>query len=414
MLIDCSEEKDVEEATLFAKLEEILPERLDPDTEEYTKYIDYLVITHHDEDHISHVPDVVDRYNVKKLIDNGYSYSNDSDVYKNYVAVRKIFIDENNYSFARAGSSISDGLEGALVRFISPINDTGNADNKNDDSLVFKVEYKGNSILFTGDSGVDIWSNIMDGYRNVLKSTILQASHHGSRSFFIETEIDADREDFYTDHLKTIAPEFVFISVGDENQYGHPDEDALLTYQDFMPQDETDNPISGLVHCSYFVGTCLARLDESGNWEFHPTKVKTDRSNINISLSLQCTKTKRDSSTETVQKGLITADKKDVLRFKAICDGEWKGNISYDWLVQNNGIKEDARHNEIYTKGKFEKYDDDEWGRDVAFYGRHFMFCRATDKAGNWASEAFVVNVPGKIPKSNYRKNLKHYLKRKH
>ena len=87
----------------------------------------------------------------------------------------------------------------------------------NNSSLVLKVIEKSTkrSILITGDTEIDRWNEIAKCQGSRLKADILQAPHHGSKHGITREAFDL------------IAPELVLISAGEDNQYGHPDREAL-------------------------------------------------------------------------------------------------------------------------------------------------------------------------------------------
>jgi len=92
--------------------------------------------------------------------------------------------------------------------------------------------------MLPGDSDHFAWKDrIMPEFGKELQSEILVASHHGSRSFFMDVIPDQEysRDDFWTDHLKTINPNLVLISVDDGSKYGHPDPEALKEYEAQAP-----------------------------------------------------------------------------------------------------------------------------------------------------------------------------------
>jgi len=91
-------------------------------------------------------------------------------------------------------------------------------------------------ILITGDSDLAAWQNhITDYHKDRLPSAVLSASHHGSRSFFKEKEEDEP----YTDHMDAIGANYLVISAPkqDESPHGHPHEDALEVYKEYIDED---------------------------------------------------------------------------------------------------------------------------------------------------------------------------------
>ncbi|MCG2694051.1 hydrolase, partial [Candidatus Parcubacteria bacterium] len=84
----------------------------------------------------------------------------------------------------------------------------GGYKDSNDNSLVFKFVYGGNSILFTGDAPIKIEEDLINSGVD-MKVDILKVGHHGSKN--------STSEEF----LRAVSPGLAIISVG-ENNYGHP------------------------------------------------------------------------------------------------------------------------------------------------------------------------------------------------
>ena len=95
-------------------------------------------------------------------------------------------------------------------------------DNSNNCSIVLKLEGIGESgftYLITGDTENARWETITKYFGDSLKSDVLSAPHHGSKN---------------ASHPKmvlSVSPNTVLISAGIDNQYGHPDSQALKVYQ---------------------------------------------------------------------------------------------------------------------------------------------------------------------------------------
>ena len=87
----------------------------------------------------------------------------------------------------------------------------------NNNSLVCKMQYKGVSILFTGDIEEIAEKAILEVYKNIniLKSTIIKVAHHGSKSSSIE------------EFLERVKPKIALIGVGEKNTFGHPNGGVL-------------------------------------------------------------------------------------------------------------------------------------------------------------------------------------------
>lgn len=95
--------------------------------------------------------------------------------------------------------------------------DVINENSINNNALVFKLNYKMFSMLFTGDIEKEAENYIISKYKNtnILKSIILKVGHHGSKS--------STTQDF----LKCVEPKIALIGVGKNNIYGHPSSEIL-------------------------------------------------------------------------------------------------------------------------------------------------------------------------------------------
>lgn len=91
-------------------------------------------------------------------------------------------------------------------------------------------------ILVTGDADlVAFRDHITNFHKERLPAYVLDASHHGSRSFFKAKEDD----DAYLDALEAIDPTYVLISAPtqEESRHDHPHDDALKLYQDYVGEE---------------------------------------------------------------------------------------------------------------------------------------------------------------------------------
>ncbi len=104
---------------------------------------------------------------------------------------------------------------------------------------IIKYTYGGEDpkhILLSGDSDKTAWEeHVTDYHSEVLPSNVLSASHHGSRTFFKNTEDDEE----YRTHIDTINPDYLVISAPtqEESKHDHPHDDALEIYQEYVEED---------------------------------------------------------------------------------------------------------------------------------------------------------------------------------
>ena len=93
------------------------------------------------------------------------------------------------------------------------------SEDHNDTSIVLKVTYGDTAFLFTGDAERPAEQVILDAGFD-LSSTVLKVGHHGSSNSTTYP------------FLREIMPEYAVISVGADNEYGHPTDAVLSRLKD--------------------------------------------------------------------------------------------------------------------------------------------------------------------------------------
>jgi competence protein ComEC len=86
--------------------------------------------------------------------------------------------------------------------------------NLNEGSVVLKLQYGEQSVLFTGDAEREAEGQFVR-YGRFLRSSVLKVGHHGSRT------------STGPDLVNRVEPKFAVVSVGEVNSYGLPDEEPL-------------------------------------------------------------------------------------------------------------------------------------------------------------------------------------------
>ena len=107
-------------------------------------------------------------------------------------------------------------LGSATVHILAPVREY---DDPNDTSIVMKVIYGETSFLFTGDATRIAEADILDAGCDI-SATVLKVGHHGS-----------DTSTSYP-FLREIMPKYAIISVGKDNEYGHPTDNTLSRLRD--------------------------------------------------------------------------------------------------------------------------------------------------------------------------------------
>ncbi|MDO5843821.1 MAG: ComEC/Rec2 family competence protein [Methanocorpusculum sp.] len=194
--------------------------------------LDFVLITHQDYDHIGSILDVLKKYPVATVYDNGVEHTSAT-----YEKLMTYILDNGiNYEIVREGDKINSTWEDVSIEVLSPPQDlimSGSSPDINENSIVLKVTYGKVSYLLTGDAGKDAEEYILSTSANI-NSDVLKAGHHGSR-----TSSSAD-------FMKAVTPNVVVISVGDGNSYGHPHIEAMnrfVKFTDLIYRTDIDGDI---------------------------------------------------------------------------------------------------------------------------------------------------------------------------
>jgi competence protein ComEC len=178
--------------------------------------IDVLVGTHPHEDHIGSLDSVIDSFDI------GVVYM--PKISTNTKTFEDVLLSIKNKGLkvmtAKAGVILDLG-EGVKAEMVAPNSDR--YEDINDYSAVIKLTYGETSFLFTGDAeAVSEKEMVAKGYN--LKADVLKVGHHGSTSSTSPV------------FLKAVSPKYAIISVGKDNQYGHPDSIILNRLKTFGVQ----------------------------------------------------------------------------------------------------------------------------------------------------------------------------------
>ena len=128
---------------------------------------------------------------------------------------------KSNIIYVKKGDLIK--LGSATIKILFPDEILIPDNEKNNNALVFKLNYKNISILFTGDIEEKAEKKILDLYQSNLKElecTILKVAHHGSKTSSIQTFLDI------------VKPKIALIGVGEDNNFGHPNEGVIQRLND--------------------------------------------------------------------------------------------------------------------------------------------------------------------------------------
>lgn len=173
------------------------------------KKLDYIVITHPDEDHIGGADKIIanKNYEIGSIFMSEREHTTKAfcDTLANSVERNeKIYLGKN-------GVTLID-LPDLQVSFISPINSTYT--DINAFSIVTKICFKEKIFLLTGDAVVKNENEMIDNSIS-LKADLLKVPHHGS-----DTSSSID-------FINHVNPQYSIIQVGLNNKYNLPKENIL-------------------------------------------------------------------------------------------------------------------------------------------------------------------------------------------
>ncbi len=177
----------------------------------YDRSIDIVIATHTDADHIGGLAEVLQRYDVATVIENGMTA--DTAIWREFDG---LIDDEGSVRHtAIAGQSLALG-GGARLDILGPAK--GERDEltskANDVMIVSRLVYGQSEVLFTGDIERDDEVRLALSGTNI-QSDMLKVAHHGSKNS--STNLFMDR----------VRPAIAVISVGENNRYGHPHKEAI-------------------------------------------------------------------------------------------------------------------------------------------------------------------------------------------
>ena len=183
-------------------------------------HIDTLVMTHAHADHIGKADKVIAQYGVKELVYNGIPSTS-----KYFINALKAAKANGTQQVKVKAGDVLDFGNGVSFEIVSPSQSLIDEDTAaikakkkvdvNNESVVGRLTFGNFAMLFTGDAEGPVEKDMAASYGKKLKCQVLKAGHHGSKT--------SSTAEF----LKLVQPESVVMSLGANNQYGHPHE-ALL------------------------------------------------------------------------------------------------------------------------------------------------------------------------------------------
>ena len=180
--------------------------------------IDLLVLSHPDKDHIEGAIEVLKHFPVSFVLLN--DNVSDTPVYEE---LQKVIDEAKNkgvvFIYPKAGQEFSVGNFKIVTLWPDRSMKTALSNNS---SVVLKIYYGKNSALLSGDLPKEVERYLAYKEGRALDSSIILAGHHGSKTSTSKSWIGFAN------------PEFVVISAGKDNSYGHPHTQTLKTLEKFQ------------------------------------------------------------------------------------------------------------------------------------------------------------------------------------
>jgi len=188
----------------------------------FDKNLELLVVTHADQDHIGGAQDIFNGFLIEKVLLSEDGKNTDA-----FTAFNNLISREKEDGMQQLSA---DGVKNfcftdffCAQNLISEPELWDEEASSNNQSVVLLLDVGGIKVLLTGDMESQREQAISASFL-IGKVNILKVSHHGSKS--------SSSEEF----LRSISPEISVISVGQNNQFGHPHAVTLENLQEVGSQ----------------------------------------------------------------------------------------------------------------------------------------------------------------------------------
>ena len=174
--------------------------------------IDYLMISHFDSDHIGGLFSIIENLNVKNIIISKQGKESEN-LKRFYEIINKKKI--NVYTVKKGDYIKIDKY--SYFEILFPEAELIQENILNNNSIVARFNALDFSMLFTGDIEEIAESRLVEIYKNSkkLEADVLKVAHHGSKTSTTLSFLDL------------VKPKIVFIGVGKDNNFGHPNNGVL-------------------------------------------------------------------------------------------------------------------------------------------------------------------------------------------
>jgi beta-lactamase superfamily II metal-dependent hydrolase len=178
-------------------------------------HIDHVVLTHPHSDHYNGLRHVFNAAQVDNFYDNRVDNANA--VGDDKVRAQAAAEPGCQLHYPEPGDSLDwgPGVEAKVFNSCPDASARVMSEDLNNCSIVIKLSYAGNSVLFTGDLSMPKEAELVARYGSELRADVLKVAHHGSYSAST------------TEFLAMVQPSYAYISLAAGNDYGHPHQVVL-------------------------------------------------------------------------------------------------------------------------------------------------------------------------------------------
>ncbi len=181
--------------------------------------IDYFVITHFDSDHFANAVDVLDEYDVVNLIIP--NQVKNTKTYETFMDKAEEQSDKGEIEILIANDMVGEKilLNDLELSVLGPLSDK--YEDSNDYSVIVMARYGNKRVLLTGDAEREAEADLLNSkFAFDLDCDVYKMGHHGSRTSSCQDLVDI------------MSPEYVIVSCGEGNSYGHPHAEAMGRVKD--------------------------------------------------------------------------------------------------------------------------------------------------------------------------------------
>ena len=187
----------------------------------WDRSLDAVILTHPHADHLNGLVRVLERYDVDLVADPKLPLlTSPSPQYEAWEKLLSEHDDDGRVLTAAEGQQLRTG-DGVTITVLNPPPDLPlwTPEIINNGSVVLRVTYGEVSFLLTGDIQHEAESALLAS-DVTLRSTVYKAPHHGSDTSTSQAFLEA------------VSPAVAVISVGEDNRFGHPDDNVVARLRD--------------------------------------------------------------------------------------------------------------------------------------------------------------------------------------